>query len=184
MRVLKRRILGGKVIGKLGQLSRRYRDDARSATCRKLVIGGTGALTALLTVIQIAAMPAGPTAVRHPLAQGSVWDSVYSAAQAGRGESTYRKTCVTCHGDSLKGIDDAPPLTGPDFHKSWDGNSLSALFTKINNDMPSDNPGTLTKPQVAEVVAFMLSYNGYPAGAVDLVANADSLGGIKFLPKP
>ena len=50
--------------------------------------------------------------------------------------------------------------------------------------MPSDNPGTLTKPQVAEVVAFILKYNGYPAGANDLAASADSLGGIKFLPKP
>ncbi len=172
------------MIGKLGQLSRRYRDDARSATCRRLVIGGTSALTALLTVIQIAAMPAGPVSARHPLAQGSVWDSVYSAAQAGRGEATFRKTCATCHGDSLQGIDDAAPLTGKEFHKSWDGNSLSAIFTKINNDMPSDNPGTLTKPQVAEVVAFILQYNGYPAGANDLAASADSIGGIKFLPKP
>jgi len=172
------------VIGKLGELSRRYRDDARSATCRRLVIGGTGALTALLTVIQIAAMPAGAAAGRHPLAQGSVWDSVYSAAQAGRGEATFRKTCASCHGDSLKGIDDAPPLTGTEFHKSWDGNSLSAIFTKINNDMPSDNPGTLSKVQVAEVVAFVLQYNGYPAGGSDLAASADSLGGIKFLPKP
>jgi hypothetical protein len=50
--------------------------------------------------------------------------------------------------------------------------------------MPSDNPGTLTKPQVAEVVAFLLKFNGYPAGSVDLVADADSLGAIKFLPKP
>ena len=172
------------MIGKLGETSRRYRDDARSATSRGLVIGATGVLTALLTVIQIAAMPAGPTPVRHPLAQGSVWDSVYSTAQAGRGEATFRKTCAACHGDSLKGIDDAPPLTGTEFHKSWDGNSLSAIFTKINNDMPSDNPGTLTKPQVAEVVAFILQYNGYPAGAADLAGTADSLGGIKFLPKP
>jgi mono/diheme cytochrome c family protein len=172
------------VIGKLGQLSRRYRDDARSATCRRLVIGATGALTALLTVIQVAAMPAEPTSGRHPLAPGSVWDSVYTVAQAGRGESTYRKTCATCHGDTLQGVDDAAPLTGTEFHKSWDGNSLSAMFTKINNDMPSDNPGTLTKPQVAEVVAFLLKFNGYPAGSVDLVADADSLGAIKFLPKP
>ena len=41
--------------------------------------------------------------------------------------------------------------------------------------MPSDNPGSLTKPQTAELVAFVLKYNAYPAGTVDLPAAAESL---------
>ena len=128
------------------QRARRYRGDARSATCRKHVIGVTGALTALLTAVQVAA------------------------------------TCASCHGDSLAGIDDAPPLTGPAFHKTWDGNALSSLFNRISNDMPSDNPGTLTKPQVGELAAFVLEYNGYPAGKVGLPTAAESLMQIKILP--
>ena len=169
---------------KPGQGARRYRGDARSATCRKRVIGVTGALTALLTAVQVAATPAPTAPVRHPLAPGSVWDSVFTLAQAGRGESTFRATCASCHGDSLAGIDDAPPLTGPAFHKTWDGNALSSLFNRISNDMPSDNPGTLTKPQVGELAAFVLKYNGYPAGKVELPAAAESLMQIKILPKP
>jgi mono/diheme cytochrome c family protein len=144
----------------------------------------TGVLTAALTLIQIAAMPAGPVPVRHPLSPGSVWDSVYSLAQAGRGESTFRASCASCHGDSLGGINDAPALTGPDFHKDFDGSPLSSLFNRISNDMPSDNPGSLTKPQTAELVAFVLKYNAYPAGTVDLPAAPESLAQIKFAPKP
>lgn len=169
---------------KPGQGARRYRGDARSATCRKRVIGVTGALTALLTAMQVAATPAPTAPVRHPLAPGSVWDSVFTLAQAGRGESTFRATCASCHGDSLAGINDAPPLTGPAFHKTWDGNALSSLFNRMSNDMPSDNPGMLTNLQVAELVAFVLKYNGYPAGKVELPAAAESLMQIKILPKP
>ena len=169
------------MIGKAKQLARRYRADTRSATCRRLVIGATGGAIMLLTAVQIAAKPEG---ARHPLGPGSVWDSVYTLAQAGRGESTYRATCATCHGDSLQGINDAPALAGPDFHKDFDGNALSSLFSKISNDMPSDNPGSLTNPQTASVVAFVLKYNGYPAGSTDLAASADSISAIKFTPKP
>lgn len=151
---------------------------------RKLVIALSCAMTATLTFAQIAASPAIPASVRHPLGPGSVWDSVFTLAQAGRGESTYRATCSNCHGDSLAGINDAPALTGAQFHKTWDGNALSSLFNRINNDMPSDNPGSLTKPQVAEVMAFLLKYNGYPAGNADLPGAADSLSQIRFLPKP
>jgi cytochrome c5 len=147
----------------------------------KLVIAVTGVAIASLTAIQIAAAPSG---ARHPLGPSSVWDSIYTLAQAGRGESTYRATCATCHGDSLKGINDAPALAGPDFHKDYDGNTLSSLFSKVSNDMPSDNPGSLTAPQVASAVAFILKYNGYPAGAVDLPSSADSLSAITFTPKP
>jgi len=168
---------------KPGQGARRYRGDARSATCRKRVIGVTGALTALLTAMQVAATPAPTAPVRHPLAPGSVWDSVFTLAQAGRGETTYRSTCASCHGDSLAGINDAPPLTGPAFHKTWDGNALSSLFNRMSNDMPSDNPGMLTNLQVAELVAFVLKYNGYPAGKMELPAAAESLMQIKILPK-
>lgn len=170
--------------GKTSEGAARGINGMRSAAKRKAIIATAGAVIAGLTLIQVAATPGAPGAARHPLGPASVWDSVYSQAQAGRGESTYRSTCANCHGDSLAGINDAPPLAGSEFHKDYDGNALSSLFSKISNDMPSDNPGSLPSAKVAEVVAFVLKYNGYPAGATDLPAVADSLAGIKFLPKP
>lgn len=172
------------MIEESGRQSRRYGAAARSATCRISVIGISGLLTALFTAMQLGAMPAGTVRQPQPLAPRSVWDSVFTLAQAARGEIAYRATCASCHGDSLAGINDAPALTGPDFHKTHDGNALSSLFNRISNDMPSDNPGSLTGPQVAELVAFLLRYNGYPGGKVELPAAAESLSQIKFLPKP
>jgi hypothetical protein len=169
---------------KSGRQSRRYGAAARSATCRRSVIGIFGALTAACAALQLGAMPIATVHARQPLGPGSVWDSVFTLAQAGRGEVTYRATCASCHGDSLAGLNDAPALTGPDFHKTHDGNALSSLFNRIGNDMPSDNPGSLAAPQVAELVAFLLRYNGYPAGKVELAAEAESLRLIRFLPKP
>jgi mono/diheme cytochrome c family protein len=160
------------------------RNFGGNVIAKGFVVGLTGAAIVALTAVQIAASPAAGVSARRTLGPGSVWDSVYTLAQAGRGESTYRATCASCHGDTLAGINDAPPLAGPEFHKDFDGNSLSSLFTKISNDMPSDNPGSLTKPQAAEVVAYILKYNAYPAGAVPLPAAADSLSGIKFTAKP
>jgi len=172
------------VIRKANEVAGRYRAEARSATARRVAIVAAGVAIASLTAIQVAATPGAAERARHALGPATVWDSIYTLAQAGRGESTYRATCASCHGDSLQGINDAPPLAGSEFHKDYDGNALSSLFSKISNDMPSDNPGSLTAPQVASAVAFVLKYNGYPAGANDLPASADSLSGIKFTPKP
>ena len=172
------------MIGKLSEGTTPGAGAAKRVMGRKVVLAVAGGAIAGLTVIQVAAKPRLPDTSRHALGPASVWDSVYSLAQAGRGESTYRANCASCHGDSLAGINDAPPLTGSDFHKDYDGNTLGSLFGKISNDMPSDNPGSLTPPQVASVVAFVLKYNGYPAGSTDLAASADSLSGIKFTPKP
>ena len=172
------------MIGNASEGPTRYANGTRSATCRKAIIAVAGLAAGALTLIQVAATRPAPDLSRHALGPASVWDSVYTLAQAGRGESTYRATCASCHGDSLAGIDDAAPLVGSEFHKDYDGSTLGSLFSKISNDMPSDNPGSLTKPQVAELVAFLLKYNAYPAGAVDLPAVEESLATIKFAPKP
>jgi S-disulfanyl-L-cysteine oxidoreductase SoxD len=157
--------------------------EFRSPRARRLIVGAAAALISVLTVAQIAATPTGPSA-RHPLVAGSVWDSVFTLIQAGRGESTFRATCSNCHGDSLMGINDAPPLRGPDFMKNWDGNTLSKLFNRISNDMPSDNPGSLTKQQVADVEAYLLKWNAFPPGSKELPAATESLTTIKILKGP
>ena len=41
--------------------------------------------------------------------------------------------------------------------------------------MPADRPGQLSKPQNADILAFILKSNGYPAGAKDLPGDVDAL---------
>lgn len=109
-----------------------------------------------------------------PLAS-TVWDSVYSIAQASRGESAYVKGCARCHQASLGGADQSPPLTGGAFLGNWNGLPLSDLQDRIRNTMPPDSIGLYDRQFVTDVVAFMLKANGFPAGAADLPPDADRL---------
>ena len=42
----------------------------------------------------------------------SVWDGLFTEEQAQRGEPLYRANCASCHGDTLKGSGETPPLSG------------------------------------------------------------------------
>lgn len=106
-------------------------------------------------------------------------DGVYAAAQAKRGETIYQKQCLGCHGATLAG-GDGPPLAGQSFLDVWDRLPLSDLFDKIQNTMPNDAPQTLTRPQVADLVAFMLQANKFPAGRAELDAGDAVLRQIAF----
>jgi quinoprotein glucose dehydrogenase len=114
-------------------------------------------------------------------AQKTVWDGVYTDEQAKRGAEVYAQKCAMCHGDSLGGVESAPPLTGPAFYANWEGESLNALFDRIRMSMPLDNPGSLSRAQNADVVAHMLNIGGYPAGSTALEGQTGVLTGIKVL---
>jgi cytochrome c len=114
-------------------------------------------------------------------AQQTVWDGVYTEEQATRGAGVYAEKCAMCHGDSLGGVEAAPPLTGPAFYANWEGESLNALFERIRMSMPLDNPGSLSRAQNADIVAHLLKIGGYPAGSAPLEGQAGVLTGIKVL---
>jgi quinoprotein glucose dehydrogenase len=111
---------------------------------------------------------------------GSVWDGVYSAAQAARGEALYATNCASCHGADLQGSGPMPGLNGEDFRKEWDGQSVGDLFARIQSTMPGDKPGKLSPDVNANILAFLLKSNGYPAGKADLKGDQATLDKIKF----
>lgn len=98
----------------------------------------------------------------------TVWSGVYSAAQGERGTAAYAQHCASCHGDSLAGGDQAPPLTGGQFLANWTGQNAGALFTRIRTTMPMDSPGSLGGATVASIEAMILARNGFPSGPTDL----------------
>jgi cytochrome c len=110
----------------------------------------------------------------------SVWDGIYSAPQAARGASAYREECASCHGAKLEGKGATPPLSGDDFATDWDGMAVGDLFEKIQLSMPADRPGQLSELRNAEIVAYILQFNKFPAGTKELPASADALRGIRF----
>src|SRR4029434_1758120 len=89
----------------------------------------------------------------------STWDGVYTDAQAKRGEAIYAERCASCHAPDLSGIDQAPALAGAEVRAQWDGLSLYDLFERTRISMPADQPGSLERLQVAEIVAFVLQKN-------------------------
>jgi mono/diheme cytochrome c family protein len=115
-----------------------------------------------------------------------VWDGVYTDAQQKRGEAIYIRECSTCHGEKLKGGEGAPALAGADFNASWNGQTVADLFDKIRSTMPAppEQPGKLTPPQTAEVVAHILSANSFPAGdGTELSAEIEQMKRIQIITK-
>ena len=50
--------------------------------------------------------------------------------------------------------------------------------------MPSDGPGKLSRRQCTDMIAYLLSANGFPAGESDLDSDAAVLHEILIQPKP
>ena len=123
----------------------------------------------------VVAASLGATTARTRTASRTVWDSVYSVAQAARGESAYAKGCARCHGAALSGGDQSPPLAGSAFLGNWNAQSLYDLHSRIKSTMPSDSIGIYDQKFVTDVLAFMLKANGFPPGQSELPADNDSL---------
>jgi cytochrome c len=110
----------------------------------------------------------------------SVWDGVYTEEQARRGEALYHDKCALCHGDKLTGGESAPPLAGGQFLSNWNGLTLDILFERIRASMPSDNPARVGRQPKADILAYMLSMNSFPAGKAELAPKAELLKDILF----
>jgi mono/diheme cytochrome c family protein len=118
--------------------------------------------------------------VRAQAPATSVTAGVYSAAQAKRGQTAYNDSCAKCHLDDLSGGATSPPLQGPEFMSNWKGKPLAALFDEIRMTMPFDSPGSLTAAQYADVLAYVLSANKFPAGEKELDKEPEPLQQIKI----
>ncbi len=113
----------------------------------------------------------------------STSEGVYTKEQAGRGMTEYKNLCARCHGDNFLGGDEAPSVAGADFVERWGGKSVGDLFELIRTTMPSDGPGTLSRKQCADITAYLLSVNEYPAGKAELVTETAPLKEIRIEPK-
>jgi len=111
----------------------------------------------------------------------SVKSGVYSEAQAKRGEDLIYLECAKCHSATLLGGENnSPPLVGKVFLDKWKGKPLAELFTKMVTTMPSDDPGRLSKSEFADLLAYILSVNKFPAGTTDLPNTPEGLATISI----
>jgi mono/diheme cytochrome c family protein len=110
----------------------------------------------------------------------TIWDGVFTQAQAERGRDVYRKSCASCHKPDLLGESAAPPLAGPEFAQRWTGQSVDDLLTTIRRSMPQEAPDSLGTAAYADLVSFLLSVNGSPAGQSELPLESGALKQIQF----
>jgi mono/diheme cytochrome c family protein len=108
-------------------------------------------------------------------------DGVYTDAQADRGQKLYGERCAACHGAALQG-QLAPPLTGVSFVAVWGAQPLADLADKIHKTMPASSPGSLTRAETIDIVAFVLRTGGFPAGRSDLAGDDAALRQIALAP--
>lgn len=110
----------------------------------------------------------------------SVLTGAYTEEQAVRGQELYYAQCLGCHGEEMAGLDQAPPLAGPQFSAVWNGEPLWALVERIEA-MPPTAPGSLSRDDSVALLAYMLWYNGLPIGEAPLAAGRSSLAEMAFL---
>lgn len=131
-----------------------------------------------LVVAIVGTMAMGVIAAQEAKSQ---WDGVYTLDQAARGESLFAEKCSSCHGPDLNGGEMAPGLVGGNFTSNWNDLTLGDLFERIRISMPQNDPGSLSRQQNADILAFVLKKGSYPAGEAELPTRTEMLNMYKFM---
>lgn len=135
---------------------------------------------ATATVITVAVIGALCSALRAQETR-SVWEGVYNEEQAKRGAVLFDMECAGCHGPAGEGGGMAPPLVGGAFTANYDGQTVGDLFDRNRTTMPVGKEGQLSAQANADITAFILQGNEFPAGDAELSSQAMMLKTIKFL---
>ena len=91
----------------------------------------------VLTLVLAATRPAGAAQVQ----ERTVWDGVYTQAQAARGKAQYETTCRSCHGGG--------PRKDDEFMRDWSGSDVRSLFKQVKTSMPPGAPSSLSDAAVS-----------------------------------
>ena len=94
-------------------------------------------------------------------------DGIYTLAQAERGKGLFTSLCERCHS--------VQEFSGRSFDSIWAGVPAAALYARIANTMPFDQPGSLGIPQVTALMAHIFNENDMPAGDKPLEGDIDWL---------
>ena len=107
----------------------------------------------------------------------------FTAKQAQSGATVYTAVCSSCHGNKLQGVA-GPAIAGKEFLASVASNKWT--FADFRNivvqQMPLNNPGSLTPKQYSDVIAYLLAANCFPAGATEFPqTDSPALAAAKFV---
>ena len=156
------------------QMLRTFLPHTRQPACPARLRGGGRLLVSATAVFLVVTGGVGTTAAPVQEAEEqtrTVWDGVYTEEQAARGGERFLTSCARCHGAELQG-DNARTLTGEVFEEGFREASVGYLFDYVRENMPSGAGGSLSTNTYIDLVAFILSRNGFPSGTEELTPEA------------
>jgi mono/diheme cytochrome c family protein len=109
----------------------------------------------------------------------TVWDGVYTEAQATRATTVFGSTCANCHTLDAQGN---RPLSGDKFWEGWTQKTVGDLVAYVSKNMPNGvNAGSLPAATYNDLVALVLKSNGFPAGSTEL--SPETTAKVQIIPK-
>jgi len=126
----------------------------------------------------LVATSAGPSLRAQAPTGRTVWDGVYTEAQADRATSAFNQSCANCHTLSPQGN---RSLTGDKFWEGFTQKTVADLLSYVKTNMPNGNGGSLSASTYNDLVALILKSNNFPAGSAELVP--ENLSNVQIIPK-
>lgn len=156
------------------------RRSSGSAGWRSVLVPRYPLLVCLLLSSACASRQAPPPDIAPPpTAARTVWDGVYTTAQAERSATRYSEDCATCHAANMRGGPGGPNLTGVEFLFTWNGRTADELVEFVRTSMPPGAGGSLTDADAVDLVAAIFRSNGFPPSPDrELPPDAAALAGI------
>jgi len=118
-----------------------------------------------LIVVAIAGTALAQTASRGP--------APFTQAEVTAGHADYAGYCSSCHGETLLGGGDAPPLGGAFFSSDWSKYSISKLYQFVSTAMPQGLEGELKSEEYSDIIAFLLAADGAKPGTASFDKNSN-----------
>jgi mono/diheme cytochrome c family protein len=132
----------------------------------------------LLTTVFLAALGQAIVSAQAKPAGRTVWDGVYTDAQADRATATFSSTCSRCHTLTADGN---RPLSGDKFWEGYTQKTVADLLAFVSKNMPNGQGGTLPAATYNDLVALILKSNGFPAGTSELAP--ETVANVQIIPK-
>jgi mono/diheme cytochrome c family protein len=121
---------------------------------------------AFCTLAAVAAISWMGTVDARALQTKAASEGVYTKAQAERGLTIYDTSCASCH--------ELGKFKGEEFAKAWTDKPLGDLHIAVVS-MPMDSPGSMKPQEYADILAYFLSINDYPAGEAELEGTDEAI---------
>src|SRR5688572_18012766 len=131
-----------------------------------------------LTAVFLAALGTAIVSAQAKPSGKTVWDGVYTDAQAERATATFSSTCSRCH---TLGADGTRPLSGDKFWEGYTQKTVADLLAFVSKNMPNGQGGTLPTATYNDLVALILKSNGFPTGTSELTPETGT--GVQIIPK-